>query len=1152
MVKKYRHNFIIAAVCVAGIMLSLLWTLNRPMGSVALEQQVRCGIEPHAHTDACYSEDLLVCKQVAHGHDENCYLVLLEENDINTLLHYLDDAEEPSLEYVITDTVRYALRLNTDLNSAPAEELPPLDRPAVEALNATLTKNPSSAALTLNENLNTYELIQLQQEEEFKESGTTNAPVTLAATENPDTSYYKLNIYVYLDDQWQCIGNISYSQNYRVTTATLMNHINQQLGTDLTSSDIKLYYSTNQQYNRSVTVKNTTTFTLSRVYGSAVYARVVSASANSNSSTALAFYTVTFTYPDGTVHTEYVRKGGTVTLPEGQYIWNDGTRDYAAGETVTISKKIDFIGTMEGPITSVHIIYDLNFPTVKDVTVSTKPTIAGSATSTLSQTLSEGLSTTVANASQTDVKGSIDGNTTGLSRVIHFTGWRIGTSDVILTPNTQLIWEELVQYSSGGVLRLNGVWESEPEQTASFFVRYDSVAVDTEGSIGGQDQNHYTNELFASFVGGTEGRSYSELEQYGIADSTSDNSYGADQAIRALYGAEEKEVYLTSFPTDEYIFEQLKSYAENKKLSIPTEDGGTELVDPADLNSNAYAIRWYVFKAQSDAWHIDGKLLKKEGLLHVSKTFAGNAELVAQAKSDFYIEAANEERSMVHTLTLENPTSYDPATDTYLWEIENIEYGERWTVTEFSSMENTEEADYSVYADYTVRDASGGQSRNGIGTTVSVQGETYEMDKGDTEVLRVAFTNIYNKKNSIIIKKQDAATGNALEGATFRLWQNETPLTFRYNETTKSYEYDEAGTITLLSGSNNGYFELLVEDFSYTLGPVTVEETAAPDGYTASEKILIGYTDDTQTTIGILEGGSGMAVYQDGILLVGNGAAIADVTAQKKWDCPESDRAAVTVQLLANDRLITHLLGNVEPSAVLTAENNWSHTWVGLPTYIDGTAVTYSIREIQVGSEQCKADYTFPNWIVSYDAADITFTESGETKILLTVTNTAKRTLLRVHKLNLTDHSRVEGAVFTLEAMLQNGTVDPNAVAKTGTSDADGTLVFDNLKTNLRYRLTEIQAPDGYYFLKEPIYLTIQENGTVTVEEHPYAEASSNTYNMTVYNQPRVPLPASGGGGTLIYSVFGLLLMLTAGVYIYRKPYGKEVSDNQVSNIFKK
>ena len=72
--------------------------------AVALEQEIRCGITEHTHTDSCYDGDFLVCEKPAHTHDGNCYIVLLKENDINNILTLIGQSKGNSLENVITTT----------------------------------------------------------------------------------------------------------------------------------------------------------------------------------------------------------------------------------------------------------------------------------------------------------------------------------------------------------------------------------------------------------------------------------------------------------------------------------------------------------------------------------------------------------------------------------------------------------------------------------------------------------------------------------------------------------------------------------------------------------------------------------------------------------------------------------------------------------------------------------------------------------------------------------------------------------------------------------------------------------------------------------------------------------------------------------------
>ncbi len=1129
-----------AAVCV------LLFCLNITP-AVALEQEIRCGIDEHTHTDSCYSGDFLVCEKTAHTHNGNCYIVLLKDNNINGILTLLGNSETHSLEYVITDTMSSALTFNTNLNTSQSTDADTLtlSQDTVAALNTTISDEETLPDIVLNEKINTVSTLALDNSANNDTSSTQNNASTYSVGDSPVTANYNANFYIYLDGKWTCIGTLPFTTtssgsnryNGTIQTSEILNLVNGTLGTDYNynSFDIAVSTSQNSGYSTSNVGMNSvnTTVAYNQSNSNVRKVRYVRLIPNngSASSTAFNFFTVKFEYPDGSATTKYVRSGTTVTLPTGNYEWKAGNTNYTAGQAVTIRSATTFVGTLIGPPTFVNINYNVNFPTVSGVTVSTKPTLAGLTVTTIRDEYTEGSSVTVRNVSQQSVEGKVSGNTTGLSRVIQFKGWRVGNSDTIIQPNTNLIWEELLQYSGNSTtLNLNAVWESEAVRTATFFIRFDSVAVDTDGNITGQDTNKYTNELFSAYVGGIDtSLSVTQLHNlYHIADTTSDNSYGADQEIRALYGERLDGVWLSAFPTDDYIFESLVQYANTGYLSV---DGVP--VKAEDLNDRAYAIRWYVFKCQDDAWHIDGKLVKKEGLIHVYKTFAGNKELINEAKTDFAIDAKDITAGTNTVLTLQNYKSYDSVNDTYMWEITNVDYGELWEITEHPHIFDDPEVDFSVYSEYTVMDAHGDQSTTGVGTSLTVSGMTYALDEGVDEVLRAEFTNIYNKTNSIIIKKQDSLTGVSIGGATFKLLQNGKELKFNYNSETERYQYAPTnGTVTLLEGTANGYFEISVENFSYDLGPITVREVSPPTGYSPIGDIEIGYIDENNT-IGILGGNSELIRYVSGILIVGNSTDSSSVTAKKNWDCPESEWQDVTVQLLANDKLVTTVIAGVQPQVVLSSNNNWQHTWKNLPVYVNGEKIVWSVKEVQVGSEAAKADGSFVNWLVSYELPVKSTDEDGNENTLLTVTNTTKRVMLRLTKTNLGKSLQLKGATFLLEAVDKNGNLLPQEIAKTATTGDSGTLIFDNLKSAIRYRLTELIAPEGYLKCDEYIYFTIGEDGSVTVEDTYYAEAGTTAYNIIVRNGQIVDLPESGGIGTSMFYALGLLLIIAAtGIYI--------------------
>lgn len=1134
----HKNGLIAAAAILTGLLLITFLFISNITDTVALEQEVRCGMQEHTHTDECYTDDLLTCTIPEHSHDKNCYLVLLNENDVNGIMEQAENDDSNSLDSVIDNVIDSAISFNSSINSQDNENVDnqnlAFDKTTVSLLNNTIKSEKSIPKITLNENINTFS--------PSAPADTANGTSVMSVGDEPQAGNYNANFYIYLDGSWQCIGTNTFSipYSYRRYTATMdtsdmLALINSALGTQYTRTSFRLYYATyptSTSWSAASIGATNTTFgssSSSATARRAKYVRVVSTNAYNGNDTSFAFNTVTYNYPDGRSEKFYVRSGTRITLPEGNYIWTDSNgNEYASGDSVPIVSKSEFTAKIAGPITAVNITYDVNFPDVSGVTVSTIPTISGTTSDTVIDVISENSSTVIRNVSQHTVKGKLIGSSSDQSRIINFKGWQIQGTETILNPNTSLTWSEMLAYSKNGILRLDAVWEYDPRQTVCFFIRYDSVAVDTGGNITGQDSNLYTKELFASYVGGVDlSKSYVELnELYNIVDSTADNSFTADQSIRALYGPKSEGVWLASFPKDEDIFQQLKSYASY--LSVEGKP-----VKAEDLHSNAYAIRWYVFKDQSDAWHIDGKLVPKVGIFRVTKTFAGNKELIEKAKQGFYIDANNESLSRSLRLDLSNYKSYDEKTQKYLWEVTNVAYGELWSITEHTNMDNS--IDYNAYSDYNVVDSYDEQSKTGIGTSVTVKGVTYALDDDTNEILRVDFTNIYNKSDSIIIKKQDSRTGAAINGAEFKLLQNKQPLSFDYDSQSDRYIFNpESGSITTLKGSNNGYFELSIEDFSYDLGPITICETKQPDGYAPIGDIVIGYTDLQKKTIGIISGDTGLAKYTNGILIIGNSSETTSVIANKSWDCPETEWADVDVQLFADNKLITTLISGITPTVTLNSENNWSYCWDNLPVYINGKKVTYSVRETRIGNEDCKSDYSFVNWLVSYDPPVYSTDKDGRTTVTLNVTNTTKRVLLRLTKMDLDMTEKLSDAEFRLEAVDENGDPVAGEVTKTLKTGTNGTLTFDNLKCGIRYKLTETAVPNGYNMLFDPIFLTIGEDGTISIEPHPYAFAGSSAFNIVVCNQKAVPLPITGGNVLLFYITGGILMALTACVIIKR------------------
>ena len=87
-------------------------------------------------------------------------------------------------------------------------------------------------------------------------------------------------------------------------------------------------------------------------------------------------------------------------------------------------------------------------------------------------------------------------------------------------------------------------------------------------------------------------------------------------------------------------------------------------------------------------------------------------------------------------------------------------------------------------------------------------------------------------------------------------------------------------------------------------------------------------------------------------------------------------------------------------------------------------------------------------------------------------------------------------------------------------SGTDGVLEWTDL-TQKSYYLLEIKAPDGYHLTKQ--------TGQVLYQ----AGSDGGVYALTIVNEADYELPETGGDGTTLYTIGGLLLMAVAGILLY-------------------
>ncbi|MBQ8622545.1 MAG: InlB B-repeat-containing protein, partial [Oscillospiraceae bacterium] len=967
----------------------------------------------------------------------------------------------------------------------------------------------------------------------------------------------------------------------------------------------------------SETVVEGTTVTLPEgyewTYGDATYepGTEVTITENTDFVGVLKTYTVTFVDENGNQTTQEVQYGKTITfadLPTG-YVWagSDGT-DYPSGtESPEITGNMTFTATAK----TITVSYDVNFPTSAELSAKYFALKTGESEATLvgdaSVTLLPGSFAVIQNVSDQNVILYLTGHQNRYSAA-HFLGWETETGAVI-SPDTKLDYAGLAVFDANGDgnVQLTGKWSYNQKTGVNFFVRYDIGSYDGDTS-----STLYTDVVFTTYVGGLEdsdlgadalNTAYSKDASVKDTDGDGDldavlykddptRYYEYDQLIRALYGEKADGVWLPEFPSDEDMLEVLKTKNTNNVIfAVEASTGNTVAVtDRSTLNTSNYTIRWYLFKYAFEGygdytWHIDGLLVKKQGQVTIDKEFLGDEAAIDAAEENFYVTAQNGtvtdgvftpktgDEAKSYTFDLSNTSSADAANHQYQWEISDVSLGEYWQITESASKVTVDGKEYIYYTEYSIYDSDGNITDIAeYGTTATVVGKTYAMDVDPDQGMLVEFKNYYYPSDTLLVKKEDADTGQPLGGAEFELWQYNTDgtpvqLKFSYNDALGMYQFDSTnGTVTTISTADTGYSNVALSGFSYEHGKVILKEVTAPSGYDPAPWIEIDtsgalsdvyYSDEDADDIASSDWGRYAEVHDDGHVLVVKDRTSEYVTVNvaKAWDPVDAAEENVTLVLQANGGRATNTFPTLSDAEVTIGEDDsWSYSWTGLPAFANGELVQWSVKEVAIGGEGTLTDgESFANWIYTASLTSRTDTNGNGIDDVWNyrVINTPRRTQIILTKTDV-DGKALSGATFSLvEVELVDGEWQKVGIAARMTTNANGILSFDGLTAGAYYQLTETQAPDGYIAVLEPVVVTVNGEGLIQQvdSEGDPSELKggyliyTSAYNVQAVNLSAEPLPETGGAGTTVYTQCGLFLMLFA-LLIYKKPHRKEETDS--------
>ncbi|MBO1003351.1 SpaH/EbpB family LPXTG-anchored major pilin [Pseudogracilibacillus auburnensis] len=189
-------------------------------------------------------------------------------------------------------------------------------------------------------------------------------------------------------------------------------------------------------------------------------------------------------------------------------------------------------------------------------------------------------------------------------------------------------------------------------------------------------------------------------------------------------------------------------------------------------------------------------------------------------------------------------------------------------------------------------------------------------------------------------------------------------------------------------------------------------------------------------------------------------------------------------------------------------QNGQTLTWTATPSELSGPSTVAFSFKAKV-SEDAEANKVIDN--KAYIDYENNHGSSGHKETdPVPVTPTAGS--LKVIKQDKSTKQRLEGAEFALR--------DSNGdLVETGTTGANGELVFTSELDYGNYTLHETKAPNGYRKLTKPIEVTIDgENSNVTIT----VDNSKSGWE----------LPKTGGIGTILFTLIGLTFMGSA-LYLY-------------------
>lgn len=270
----------------------------------------------------------------------------------------------------------------------------------------------------------------------------------------------------------------------------------------------------------------------------------------------------------------------------------------------------------------------------------------------------------------------------------------------------------------------------------------------------------------------------------------------------------------------------------------------------------------------------------------------------------------------------------------------------------------------------------------------------------------------------------------------------------------------------------------------------TVTAQAGAQNYIFHDQMSAGLTFDGADSVKVTQNGTAvnMANYTVKTTELGDGCTFHVVFTQAFCDA-----------LKANDSIVISYTATVNSQAVIGGNSNDNESKL---TYGENGQFT-------TAPDQTKT-YTWKFGVFKYELKDGNETARPDAKFVLYKNEEGKKLYAQAD-----ENDKITG--WTDDKTKATGFISP----------ADGKFTISGLDSDTYY-LEEIEAPAGYNVLKEPVVVTINNEGKVNVsEENPHG-----IDEVKVLNQTGAELPSTGGAGTTVFYAVGSALVLAAVVLL--------------------